>query len=531
MDTAIEQININKSNSTANPHSCFHFYSRLLNIIDFQNRFSFPVPVYTYPLRTTASVHMLTTEELFDPPTSVIEVEPADEELLDTLIFDLNIVKLPPSTDVSALPAPTATADFTAMTRQITDFLKLMLNDISTLAPVPMEKSTPVQPTAMDAETNTTRDQTLIHIPEETTTDQSTAMDVAPQEPAAVAVPPAPTVDPHIYLATPAILPRPRIIATVANTRYNPQWQALAAALTAYHFPSRPPSMLFPEHHWMDYPDALKEEIQRILLPQPTPALAAPQIAQPALVIARTAIQPPAALPLPPEEAKYRKSHKTRTTEEPRTQRTPPPSTPRTECGKTPSERTTHPRKQRAQQKARESAAQTSSKTGATLQLKFPTTKTAAPAKQMTPARQSDSHRSRHESHYRNDTTSLDSHQQERREDAPSHCTQSEQTRQVHSTGFYEQAYQHGFRCSPPKLTDYISPLHRNAEIQKCLGALKNPLKLVFKVLLLPLPLMNVEPATSSSASLPPAATLLPPMARTLVQSTAPTQPSLVITT
>uniref|UniRef100_A0A915J2D8 Uncharacterized protein n=1 Tax=Romanomermis culicivorax TaxID=13658 RepID=A0A915J2D8_ROMCU len=68
---------------------------------------------------------------------------------------------------------------------------------------------------------------------------------------------------------------------------YNyPQWQALAAALTACHFPPPPPSMLFPEHHWMDYPDALKVEIQRILLPQLTPALVAPQS--------------PAALPPPP---------------------------------------------------------------------------------------------------------------------------------------------------------------------------------------------------------------------------------------
>uniref|UniRef100_A0A915I9N4 Uncharacterized protein n=1 Tax=Romanomermis culicivorax TaxID=13658 RepID=A0A915I9N4_ROMCU len=221
METAIEQIDIDKSNYTAKPHSGFHFYSRLLNIIDFQNRFSFPAPVYMYPLPTTASVHTLTAEELLDRPTSAIEVEPADEELLDTLIFNLNIAKLPPSTDMLELPAPTATADFTATARQITDFLKLTLDDISTLAPVPMDESTPVQPIAMYAETNTTTDQTLTDILQETTTDQSTAMDVTPQEPAAVAVLSAPAVDPRIYLATPAILPGPPIIATVAATSYS----------------------------------------------------------------------------------------------------------------------------------------------------------------------------------------------------------------------------------------------------------------------------------------------------------------------
>uniref|UniRef100_A0A915K3X1 Uncharacterized protein n=1 Tax=Romanomermis culicivorax TaxID=13658 RepID=A0A915K3X1_ROMCU len=141
--------------------------------------------------------------------------------------------------------------------------------------------------------------------------DQSTSMEVIPIEPAALLPPMALAVDPCIYLTTLAVLPGPPIIATVAAARYSApvrfsqhiisdhQWQALAAALTAYHFPSPPPDMLFLEHHWMDYPDALKEKIQRILLPQPTPATPVPQIAQTAPVIAQTATQMPVALPQP----------------------------------------------------------------------------------------------------------------------------------------------------------------------------------------------------------------------------------------
>uniref|UniRef100_A0A915JJS6 Uncharacterized protein n=1 Tax=Romanomermis culicivorax TaxID=13658 RepID=A0A915JJS6_ROMCU len=101
--------------------------------------------MYAYPLPTMALVHMLTAEELLHRPTSAIDVKLADEELLDTLIFDLNIAKLPPSTGVSALHTLAATANLTTTATQITNFLKLMFDEIWILAPVPMDESTPVQ--------------------------------------------------------------------------------------------------------------------------------------------------------------------------------------------------------------------------------------------------------------------------------------------------------------------------------------------------------------------------------------------------
>uniref|UniRef100_A0A915KQ56 Uncharacterized protein n=1 Tax=Romanomermis culicivorax TaxID=13658 RepID=A0A915KQ56_ROMCU len=237
-----------------------------------------------------------------------------------------------------------------------------------------------------------------------------------------------------------------------------------------------------------------------------------------------------------------------RMTDEPRTRRMWPPSTSRTERGKMPSERTTCRRKQRDKQKAREEARQ-SSQTPVTPQLKVTSTKFTAPAKQMPPARHSDSHHSRHESHSRDDR-----HRKETQQPHPTSCDsrqheQSEQAPQVHSTGFFEDVYRRGFHRSPPKLTDYISPSQCDPEIQKHLEALKNPTKAVFKVPLPP-PLIEVEPAASSSTSLRPTATSqlpmaptsattttathttsLPPMAPTSVQSTAPAQPQLVITT
>uniref|UniRef100_A0A915IQE7 Uncharacterized protein n=1 Tax=Romanomermis culicivorax TaxID=13658 RepID=A0A915IQE7_ROMCU len=80
----------------------------------------------------------------------------------------------------------------------------------------------------------------------------------------------------------------------------------------------------------------------------------------------------------------------------------PPPSTSRAQCGQTPSERTTPHCEQRDKQKAREEACK-SSQTTSTPQPKIMSTKAAAPATQPPPARQLDSHRSRQESHSRDD--------------------------------------------------------------------------------------------------------------------------------
>uniref|UniRef100_A0A915I3K2 Uncharacterized protein n=1 Tax=Romanomermis culicivorax TaxID=13658 RepID=A0A915I3K2_ROMCU len=79
-------------------------------------------------------------------------------------------------------------------------------------------------------------------------------------------------------------------------------------------------------------------------------------------------------------------------TDEPSTRRTPPPSTSRAERGKMLSKRTTGRREKHNKQKARQEAHKSSQATSWP-KSKTMTTKTAAPATQLPPARQADSHR------------------------------------------------------------------------------------------------------------------------------------------
>uniref|UniRef100_A0A915HHZ5 Uncharacterized protein n=1 Tax=Romanomermis culicivorax TaxID=13658 RepID=A0A915HHZ5_ROMCU len=104
--------------------------------------------------------------------------EPLDDKLLETLNFDLNIAKLATTVMTSSptsLPAP---ADLTVLATLINNFFRL--DDILSLAPVSEELTTPVNQTEMDIKpkATATADKTLTDIPEETTADNETAMDV-----------------------------------------------------------------------------------------------------------------------------------------------------------------------------------------------------------------------------------------------------------------------------------------------------------------------------------------------------------------
>uniref|UniRef100_A0A915IR49 Uncharacterized protein n=1 Tax=Romanomermis culicivorax TaxID=13658 RepID=A0A915IR49_ROMCU len=287
-------------------------------------------------------------------------------------------------TPIYACPLPTTASAPGSTTEE-----QLRLDDISSPAPVPMEELTPDQPVNMETEADTaTLDHMLMDIPEETTANNVTAIDLAPH---------APAIDLLIYLTKPLVLPSPPIITTVAAVRYIPpvrfsqqiisdsQWNTLAAPLKAYSLPPPPSSMLFLEHHWHNYSLALQDQIKEILLPPMTPAPAAPQQMPPVpmaaivtqLVPQWMAMQLPQMVsmdiqqlqqpststtnldryrqpihkPAQQEEVESRKAHSTHTMDEPHAGCRPPLSTSHTERRKTLSEWTTRRHEQWAKQK------------------------------------------------------------------------------------------------------------------------------------------------------------------------------------
>uniref|UniRef100_A0A915JZK7 Uncharacterized protein n=1 Tax=Romanomermis culicivorax TaxID=13658 RepID=A0A915JZK7_ROMCU len=183
------------------------------------------------------------------------------------------------------------------------------------------------------------------------------------------------------------------------------QWSALVAALKAYSFLPPPPSMLFPKHHWRDYPWALHDHIMEILIPAPATATATPQqmsSVQMAPIVAQSAPQTVGGQLLQTvpmdvqqqqpststaqlnrhsqpiqkharyehsvkhktqqqEEVEYHRAHKARTMNELHTKRTPLPCTSPTDRRKTPSARTTKCCEQQAKQRAKSKECKTAS--------------------------------------------------------------------------------------------------------------------------------------------------------------------------
>uniref|UniRef100_A0A915INE3 Uncharacterized protein n=1 Tax=Romanomermis culicivorax TaxID=13658 RepID=A0A915INE3_ROMCU len=288
---------------------------------------------------------------------------------------------------------------------------------------------------------------------------QSTSMDPLPIEPAALLPATALAVDPGIYLTTPAFLPGPLIIATIAaaSRTGSPNCSNGSGYCSNGHTNA---GSITPADHLTTATGAATPTARNSITLTATVDVQTPQAPStsvPALDRHGQPIRKPQCYEHSVkqkqhlhEEAEYPESRKTQTTDEPRTGQTLPPSTSRAECGQMPSERTTCRREQRNKQKAQKEARKSSQPTW-TLQPKITSMKTAVPATQPPLAPQSDSHHSRHESHSRDDrhhketqqhhATGRNSCQHKPRDDAPPHPTQSEQMRQVHMTGFYEDGY------------------------------------------------------------------------------------------
>uniref|UniRef100_A0A915KEY5 Uncharacterized protein n=1 Tax=Romanomermis culicivorax TaxID=13658 RepID=A0A915KEY5_ROMCU len=173
METMVEVLDMDKHNYINELHSAFHLYLRLLGHINFLNTLSFPVPVYAYPLLTTALVQLVTNEELLDQLILASSHEPSDDELMETPIFDLNIAKLLPDI-TSSWTSLASASDLIASALRINEFLKLALKDIANIAPARMELTMPEREqldTAIEEVVMNVSYKMLTKIPGETTTD------------------------------------------------------------------------------------------------------------------------------------------------------------------------------------------------------------------------------------------------------------------------------------------------------------------------------------------------------------------------
>uniref|UniRef100_A0A915HI74 Uncharacterized protein n=1 Tax=Romanomermis culicivorax TaxID=13658 RepID=A0A915HI74_ROMCU len=126
---------------------------RILGLIKLQLKPYFAI--LGIPLLTGASACALTAKELLDGPMLQATPELSDDKLLETPIFGINIGKLPAMVTTSAPTEPPAAANLTISSTSINDFLKLTLDDISSLALIPIEESMPIQPIDMETEAYT----------------------------------------------------------------------------------------------------------------------------------------------------------------------------------------------------------------------------------------------------------------------------------------------------------------------------------------------------------------------------------------
>uniref|UniRef100_A0A915IYD1 Uncharacterized protein n=1 Tax=Romanomermis culicivorax TaxID=13658 RepID=A0A915IYD1_ROMCU len=119
----------------------------------------------------------LTVQELLKCPILASSQEPTAKELFNTPTLDLNIAKLLPNVAVSSPTGQPAMADLMVLVASINEFLKLRLDDISTLAPISAEMTTSVHQPHMEfkEKATTAQEELLTDITEENTMDAGTA--------------------------------------------------------------------------------------------------------------------------------------------------------------------------------------------------------------------------------------------------------------------------------------------------------------------------------------------------------------------